>query len=102
MVIVGKWSKPMDCGSIDRGFESHLSPQNFNMKKTIQEKLELVEEAISDWRKGKLQNLSAIVAISMIINNNTPSEEFIQWAMETLSKVDIAKKIIEKEKGENI
>lgn len=70
------------------------------MKETIQEKLELVEEAISDWRKGKLQDLSAIVAISMIINDNTPSDEAVQWGMETLAKIGLAKELAEKGKEE--
>ena len=43
-------------------------------------KLELVKEALNDLKYGKLTTLSAIIAISLIVNPKEPSKECTEWA----------------------
>lgn len=53
--------------------------------KDIKRRLELTEEAIKDWRKGELSDLSALVAIGLCINDNDHlSEEAMQWGINAL------------------
>jgi hypothetical protein len=53
-------------------------------EETIKQKLELIEEAIADWKDGKLQDFSALVAINIIVNNAPPSKEVIEWAIKSI------------------
>jgi len=54
----------------------------------ITKTLNLVEEALDDYKKGKLTNFSCLVAIQLVVNPQpNPSPEFYRWA------IDMAKKI---------
>jgi hypothetical protein len=55
-------------------------------ERTEKERLESIEEAIADWRKGELTDLAALTAIGMIINSNYVSEEAMQWAINLLKE----------------
>jgi len=49
-------------------------------------KLELVKEALDDLKCGKLTDLSAIIAISMIVDPKKPSKECSEWARKVIAE----------------
>lgn len=56
------------------------------MKESIKDKLNMVDEAIKDWKKGKLPDLSALVAIQLCVNEQKISKELIEWATSNIKK----------------
>uniref|UniRef100_A0A6M3LKE2 Uncharacterized protein n=1 Tax=viral metagenome TaxID=1070528 RepID=A0A6M3LKE2_9ZZZZ len=52
----------------------------------IRKTLGLVEEAINDWKKGKLNGYSTLVVLSLLLNKQDPDEECIRWATEVFRK----------------
>ena len=49
-------------------------------------KLELVKEAIKDCRRGKLNEFSAMIAISLIVDPKEPSKECSEWARKVIAE----------------
>lgn len=49
-------------------------------------KLELVKEAIHDWRYGDLTAFSAMIAISTIVDPRKPSKECAEWARKVIAE----------------
>lgn len=46
----------------------------------IIKKLDLVYDAVRDWKTGKLTDLSAFIAIKIIVAPKKPSKECKEWA----------------------
>ena len=53
---------------------------------SIKDKLNLIEEAIDDWKRGELTDIAAITAIGIIIDCREAPEETIRWAIKSLKE----------------
>lgn len=54
------------------------------MENKIISELEIIEEAIKDWRNGILSDMSAFIAIKMTVTDNEISKECREWDFKTL------------------
>lgn len=52
----------------------------------IKRKIEIIEEAVDDYRSGKLSGLSAIVAIGLLYTDHTPTPEFKKWVEKAIEE----------------
>lgn len=50
----------------------------------MKERIKLIEEAINDYNKGKLTDVSCLIAINMIVNKKKCSPECTEWAEKVL------------------
>jgi hypothetical protein len=56
------------------------------MKEDVKEKIKTVKEAIIDWESGKLDDLSALIAIHLILFPKKPSDDAKRWAMRVIEE----------------
>jgi hypothetical protein len=59
----------------------------------IKRKLNLIEEAVDDYKKGKLSDVSTLIAISIITNRN-PSKECTEWAKKVFTNKEFYNALI--------
>jgi hypothetical protein len=57
-------------------------------KSTNKAKIDLIREAILDYRKGHMAPLTFYTIINMIVNEAVPTKEDIEWAREKLKELE--------------
>lgn len=56
------------------------------MEDKVRKKLDLIQEALDDNKKGSITDLTTLIAISIITNDKKPSKECTEWAEKVFSK----------------
>jgi len=48
------------------------------------DKMEILRELVSDWRKGVINDFSAMIVVSILVDPKLPDELDIKWAREII------------------
>jgi hypothetical protein len=58
------------------------------MDTNVTKRLDLIEEAIKDYKAGKLSPIAALTAISMVVNPGEIGEKELGWAKSAIAKLN--------------
>jgi len=52
------------------------------------DEIRMIKDLVGDWRKGVLSDLSAMIALSLIVDPGVPSKEALEWGAKVVANMD--------------